>query len=150
MRALFSGRWQDNWLLDLIVGGLKETNKGFPKEQVEVIYDGSEESKRAADLASARHNVTIDPIDKDFWPQMVFVCHDNLPRDMEELDNIMLYLDSGVPVYHIRHMDRQTINRLRSARRSAGGAPKVETGETAARPRRGGTGAAGRKAKRGG
>lgn len=146
MRALFSGRWQDNWLLDLIVGGLKETNKGFPKELVEVIYDGSEESRRAADLAGARHNVTAAPIGENCQPQIVFVCHDDLPRDMDELDNIMSYLEAGVPVYHMRHMDRQTVNRLRSARRIAKSGPKVKP--AGGRPRRGGTGAAGRVAKR--
>lgn len=119
MRAIFSGRWQDNWLLDLIVGGLKETNKGFPQEQVEVIYDGSGESYRAAQLAEARHRVDIAPIDTKMWPQMVFVAHDDLPRDQEELNNILMYLESGIPVYHIRHMDRHIVNRLLMASRRA-------------------------------
>jgi hypothetical protein len=118
VRALFSGRWGDTYLFDIIIGGLKDSNKGFPKESVDIVMEDSETSRRAGAMASARHGIEPVEMTPDTWPQVVFVCHDKLPADQDELDLIALYLDAGVPVYHIRHMDRETVRRLRSARRA--------------------------------
>lgn len=115
MRALFSGRWGDTWLFDIIIGGLKDSNKGFPSESVDIITDGTETSERAGAMAEARHRLESKVVYEAGSPQIVFVCHDDLPGDDEELEAILGYLSDGIPVYHIRHLDRQTVLRLQGA-----------------------------------
>jgi hypothetical protein len=126
MKALFMGSdsWGDSYLMDLIIGGLKDSNKGFPKERVEVcVYEqdteGAAHRARAAGESSRHPGTFLVPIDGT--PNMVFVFHDGLPYDVESLERIAGWEKEGVPVYHLRHMDRETIQRL--LRGARGGIP---------------------------
>lgn len=128
MRALLSGRWGDTYMLDIVIGGLKDSNKGFPKESVEIVTDGTQASERGAAMAAARHRLDVRPLDEGELPQIVYVFHDDLPHDGKALANLLWWNNKGVPIYHIRHIDRQTITRLigGAQRRGRSVAPKVE------------------------
>lgn len=141
MRVLFSGSWGDTHLVDLVIGGLKDSNKGFPQEQVEVLWDDNPASKRAAAMAEARHRLVPRGLEPGEWPQMVFVCHDSLPGDEKELQRLLEWNLHGIPIYHIRHMDRETIQRLLSVRRGASSRPTPRVPRS--RPLRGGRGTTG-------
>lgn len=130
MKALFFGSksWGDSYMMDLLIGGLKDSNKGFPKEQVQVmVYDSDHEgaAQRARVAADSNRHPGTFLVPPDGTPNMVFVLHDGLPQDSDCLDRIRHWERQGVPVYHIRHMDRATIGRLWSAaqRRKVGSAP---------------------------
>ena len=117
MKALFIGSksWGDSYMIDLLIGGLKDSNKGFPKERVDVcVYErdteGAAHRARVAGESSRHPGTFLVPLDGT--PNFVFVLHDGLPDDADTLDRLRHWESEGVPIYHIRHMDRPTIQRL--------------------------------------
>ena len=114
MKALFFGSnsWGDSYMMDLLIGGLK-----WQSERVEIqLYDGDHEGAANRARISGESSGTL-LVSLDGTPNMVFVLHDGLPQDVECLARLRGWEREGVPIYHIRHMDRATIGRLWEAAR---------------------------------
>lgn len=137
-RALFTGdrEWKDTYIVDLMIGGLESMVKGFPSEELVIIEGEARGLDRTARImAEARHRVTVverysvDTSIDGPWPaagvrrnqrmldqgrpQVVFAFHNDLPNSRGTLDMCERSLRSGLPVYHVRALDRDVIKVIR-------------------------------------
>lgn len=112
--------WGDTYILDVIIGGMVDSNKGFPKEPVVVVSNHHQEpglGSRARIVADARHRVETVHVE-ELWDRVdcIFVFDDNIITGGEQwLEALNIAQQLNIPMYHIRHINAGYIEKLKRA-----------------------------------